>query len=207
MSTRASGFDRIPADKYETPAWVVDALAEHINLTGLSVWEPSCGSGKMVRALESHGAEVFATDILDQGFADMAQLFDFVAPASPVLAYFDSIIGNPPYGPQGRLAERFIECGLDRLPPGGVMALLLQADFDSAGGRLRLFRDCPHFAGRVVLNRRIEWFPRKIKADGSKEGGPSANHSWFIWSRRIIRAAAPPFTVYAPSPERAKEAA
>jgi hypothetical protein len=202
MSQRSSGFDRIPADLYETPAWAVAALAEHINLDRLSVWEPSCGSGKMVRALEAHGADVFATDVLDQGFADMAQLFDFVSPSSPILAYFDSIIGNPPYGPGGRLAVRFIENGLERLPPGGVMAMLLQADFDSAGGRRAIFRDCPHFAGSVVLNKRIVWFEPEPRADGKPPSGPSQNHTWFIWQRRILRPSAPPFRVYAPSPDQ-----
>lgn len=207
MSQRNSGHARVPADLYQTPGWVLDALAEHVSLTGRVVWEPACGGGQMVRALEAHGAQVFATDLLDQGFGDMAATFDFTSEAQgvtyfggeKVLDWFDDVITNPPYGAQGRTAEKFIERGLERLPTGGVMALLLQADFDSAGGRPRLFRDCPDFAGRVVLNRRIEWFPRRVKPNGSKEGGPSANHTWFIWQRRVLRQAAPAFTVYAPA--------
>ena len=57
MSTRVSGFARAPADLYQSPAWVIDALAEHVNLNGLSVWEPACGHGQMVEALEEFGAD------------------------------------------------------------------------------------------------------------------------------------------------------
>lgn len=197
MSQRHSTFARVPADLYQTPAWCVDALAGHINLHGLMIWEPACGQGQMVRALEAHGAQVFASDLHEHGFEDQAMVFDFASADIPRFVYFQHIITNCPYGPQGRLAERFIERGLERLPPGGILALLLQADFDSAGGRQRLFRHNRDFAGRIVLNRRIEWFPRGLKPGGSKEGGPSANHSWFVWQRRIINAPAA-FTLYAP---------
>ncbi len=202
MSTRNSGYARVPSDLYQTLAWVTASLGEHINLSGRRVWEPACGEGKMVQALEILGASVIATDIHDHGCLPMVEKLDFLAQQASDYArmcYFQDIITNPPYGPQGHTAERFIERGLELLPLGGVLALLLQADFDSAGGRRHLFRDCPHFAGRVVLNRRIEWFPRKIKPNGKKASGPSANHTWFIWHKRVLRPAPPPFTVYAPS--------
>lgn len=203
MSQRPSGRERIAADLYPTPSWVVDALAEHVDFNGVAVWEPACGPGKMVRALEAHGAHVFATDAFDQGFEGMAQLFDFTERQTPSQAYYDMIVTNCPYGVQGRLAEKFIERGLERLPPGGVLALLLQADFDSAGGRKRMFRDHPMFAGRIVLNRRIVWFdPPPPKPGEKKPGGPSANHAWFLWSRPRIRSTAPAFTLYAPCDER-----
>jgi hypothetical protein len=196
MSTRASGFDRVPADLYETPAWVVDALAEHVNLTGLSVWEPACGGGKMVRALQSHGADVTATDLNDQNFEGMADQFDFtVDEIAPGHFYFDSIITNPPYGPQGRTGTAFIERGLERLPPGGMLALLLPVDFDSAKGRARLFGDNSHFAAKIVLRKRICWFDPQ-----PGQAGPSANHAWFIWIRSHLRHQRP-VTLYAPSNE------
>lgn len=201
MSTRNSGYARVPAELYQTPGWVTATLGEHMNLAGRTVWDPACGEGKMVRALAALGARVVASDLHDYGMVKKAQKIDFTSLGVVPLGFEDvqDIVTNPPYGKQGRTAERFVERGLDLLPLGGVLALLLQADFDSAGGRRNLFRECPHFAGRVVINRRIEWFPREIKADGTKAGGPSANHSWFIWHKRVLRPAAPPFTAYAPS--------
>jgi hypothetical protein len=201
MSTRNSGYARVPSDLYQTLAWVTASLGEHINLAGRRVWEPACGEGKMVRALSALGARVLATDLHDYGFQDMLEQLDFFAPEAAARYDFQDIISNPPYGPQGHTAERFIVRGLEQLPLGGVLALLLQADFDSAGGRRHLFRDCEHFAGRIVLNRRIEWFPREIKPDGKKAGGPSGNHCWYIWEKRVIRAPRAPFVLYAPTAE------
>lgn len=200
MSTRNSGYARVPADLYQTLAWVTDSLGEHINLAGRTVWEPACGEGKMVRALKALGATVVASDLHDYGVVKRARKIDFTRLTALPRGFenIQDIITNPAYGPCGATAERFVEVGLSLLPLGGILALLLQADFDSAGGRRRMFRDCPYFAGRVVLNRRIEWFPRKIKADGTRESGPSANHTWFIWHKRVLRPAMSPFVVYAP---------
>lgn len=194
MSTRASGFARVPAELYQTPAWVVDALAEHVNLNGLAIWEPACGEGQMVRALEAHGAHVTATDLMEHGFEGQADVLDFTdeLPAGVPMFFFDSIITNPPYGQGGRTAVRFIERGLERLPPGGLMAMLLSADFDSGSTRAHIFGACRSFAGKVTLRRRIEWFPPE-----PGQAGPSANHAWFIWERSHLRRGAS--VLYAPN--------
>lgn len=196
MSTRTSGFDRISADLYETPAWVTDALAEHINLNGLFVWEPACGTGKMVRALEYWGAHVTGTDLKDYATDSQMDVLDFVGEPSEEkpLFYFDSIVTNPPYGPQGRVATAFIERGLDRIPAGGMLALLLPVDFDSAKTRARFFGDNPDFAARIILRRRIAWFEPQ-----PGQAGPSANHAWFVWIKSHMAAARPPVTLYGPS--------
>jgi hypothetical protein len=193
MSVRASGFDRVPADLYQTPAWLIDALGEHVSLNGLAVWEPACGQGQMVRALEAAGAMVHATDLIDHGFPNMAEVSDFTGDQTP-RHFFNAIISNPPYGPQGRTGAAFIKRGLDLLPPGGLLALLLPVDFDSAKTRAPLFGDCPDFAAKIVLRRRIAWFEPK-----PGQAGPSANHAWFIWVRSHMRSPWCPVTLYAPS--------
>src|SRR5262245_344344 len=40
MGKHETGYTRVERDLYPTPHWVVAALAEHVDLTGLSVWEP-----------------------------------------------------------------------------------------------------------------------------------------------------------------------
>ena len=58
MSQRESGYQRKPLDQYETPAWVTLALIPHLpEFTG-KVWEPACGRGKMVAALQQAGFDV-----------------------------------------------------------------------------------------------------------------------------------------------------
>jgi hypothetical protein len=49
-------YARVERDFYPTPSWVVaDALAEHVELAGVRVWEPACGDGRMAEALRRAG--------------------------------------------------------------------------------------------------------------------------------------------------------
>jgi hypothetical protein len=95
MSQRESGYQRKLLDQYETPAWVTLALIPHLpEFTG-KVWEPACGSGKMVAVLQ----QAFSM----RPGATITQGVDFLgqAPETGVRA----IITNPPYA----LAQKFIE--------------------------------------------------------------------------------------------------
>lgn len=158
-------------DHYPTPAWVTDVLCDHFDVRGKRIWEPACGSGKMVAALEQCDAEVFSSDIADGPDQDFMKL------KAPRGCW--GIITNPPYGQQGRIAEAFIERALYLDTP--FIAMLLSVDFDSGSSRTHLFGDCPQFAGKIVLLKRITWFtPRHIKGE-KKPAGPSQNHAWYIW--------------------------
>ena len=61
LRTAASGPDFNP-----TPAWAVRALLSIEKFEGL-IHEPCCGHGHMVRALESGGYKVIASDLYDYG--------------------------------------------------------------------------------------------------------------------------------------------
>src|SRR5262245_34819081 len=63
MSQRESGYECKERDAYETPTWVTMALAPHLRALE-SVWEPACGGGKMVEALQHCGFHVFGSDIV-----------------------------------------------------------------------------------------------------------------------------------------------
>lgn len=209
MAQRASGFARAEKDFYATPAWVVDALAETVDLR-MPVWEPACGTGSMARALEARGATVLATDIVDRGYTGMNAMADFTAtlikPARLVMASGTmtpepprAIITNPPYGTGGRLGVAFAERGLAFIREDGVhlMALLLPVDFNSAAGRRHIFADCREFAGKVTLLRRINWVGME---PGPGEAGSSQNHAWFLWRKCGIPGARRERTIaYAPT--------
>jgi len=177
MSQRDSGYARKERDLYETPEWATQALVPHINnrLTPTEiVFEPACGSGKMVRALEAAGFRVTAADI-DQGYDFLS--FNGTAP--------DAIVTNPPY----ELATEFIDHALRITEERkGIVAMLLRTDFDHAKTRGRLFGDHPAFHRKIVLTKRIRWFE-------DSKGSPSFNHAWFIWDWRHQGA---PTLAYAP---------
>lgn len=167
MAQRDSGRKRIKHDQYETPAWVTDCVIGHLSLRkGSKVVEPAAGSGKMVRALKSHGFKVESSDI-QRGNRNF---FNRTISAK-------AIITNPPY----KLATEFIEHALFLTEPEqGIVAMLLRVDYDSGSTRRHLLADHPAFFKKVALTKRIEWFDRKI-VKGKKQSGPSENHAWFIW--------------------------
>jgi len=161
VSQRDSGYERKERDLYETPEWVTDCVIDYIDVNR-RVWEPACGSGKMVRALGKHGIDAYATDI-DTGddFLKSTRMPDDAI----------AIITNPPYD----LAREFIEHALVRTKVvRGVVAMLLRTDYDHAKTRQHLFGECPQFWHKVVLTKRIKWFE-------DSKGSPSFNHAWFIW--------------------------
>lgn len=168
MSQRDSGYERKERDLYETPAWVTEALLPHIPPPTVCIWEPACGSGKMVRVLRDAGHSVKATDISDG--------LDFLLQNEP---HIDWIITNPPY----EQAREFIEHALTL---ADKVAMLLRTDFDHAKTRQHLFGKCPSFAKKLVLTKRIKWFE-------DSTGQPSFNHAWFVWDHLHV---GPPVLVY-----------
>lgn len=162
MSQRNSEYERIERDAYETPEWATMALIPHLRPLE-KIWEPACGTGKMLRALQKAGLYVIGTDIVIMPEMDFLQ--------SEPNGGTDAIITNPPYV----LAREFIGRALGLMEPaGGIVAMLLRTDFDHAKTRQYLFANCPPFAKKVVLTKRIQWFE-------DSKGAPSFNHAWFIW--------------------------
>jgi len=195
MGKHETGYVRVALDSYPTISpWVVPALAEHIDLRGLTVHEPACGKGLMASALRLCGcARVYCSDIADHG-GGQDEVLDFLSDREPSLANSDAIITNPPYGERGKLIAPWIEAGLRRLRPGGLLCLLLPVDCDSAACRKAWFADCPDFALKIVLTKRIVWFKR---SDGERES-PKENHAWFVWQRSVFKTRRPPAIAYAP---------
>lgn len=164
MSQRASGYERRPNEDYPTPAWVAAVIAGYLRGRALYVWEPAAGNSAFAKALAAHGFKVDMT------------AGDFLQHATPPHDRIDAIATNPPYGDDRRadLARAFIRHALSLKIR--TVAMLLRVDFDSGKTRVDLFRDCPAFAGKIILLDRIKWF------DGPSS--PSDNHAWFIWDRQ-----------------------
>ncbi len=195
MAQRKSGYERQPNEFYATPLWPVEALAEHVALKGLSVWEPAAGAGDMVRSLEACGASVRATDLFAEAAPrshDRSANLDFLNATRPLDDAIEAVITNPPFS----LGVAFIEKALDllRAPASRIrlVAFLLAVDFDSASTRTHLFANCPEFALKVVLLRRIRWF--------EGPSGPSTNHAWFVYTKPPTSVPNLPAIRYAPKP-------
>ena len=197
MSRTGSGYARQPAELYQTPAWVLDALIEFLRIDGLTVWEPSCGEGKMVRAMRCHGAKVIASDLnAYEGLADALSGIDFTTHEGP--KQFHGIITNPPYGLRGALAAAFVRRALWHIRHGGFVAMLLPIDFDCAKSRRDIFADCPAYVVKISLRRRIKWFDLPPEP-GKKKQGPTENHAWFIWEHSAVSINRGALQLYGPN--------
>lgn len=187
MSQRDSGYERKERDLYETPEWVTEALHPHLPDYALQrIWECAAGSGKMADVISRWGAGWFASDIEPLGSG--IEQGDFFRWASPP-HHSTSIVTNPPYD----LGTQFCEHALRVMESAeGLVAMLMRTDFDHAKSRAHLFRDCPAFAKKVVLTKRIMWFEPE---PGAKGKSPSFNHAWFIWDWRND---GPPTLAYGP---------
>lgn len=184
MSQRPSGYARKELELYETPQWVTEALLGFIETRPGSIWEPAAGGGQMVRVLQGRFL-VLATDVRDDDRGSHNFLKLKVLPDPSIRG----IVTNPPYTE----APAFCRHALDLTKPfRGFVAMLLRCDFDHAAGRADLFRDCPAFARKIVLTRRIVWF---VEANGKPKASPSFNHAWFLWD---WQHAGPPIISYAP---------
>lgn len=211
MSQRNSGRVRIERDAYQTPAWVTHTLIDDLERAGMlpvvdadgvirTVWEPAAGKAQMADALVERGYPVFASDIVpDDG---KAVQYDFLGDEMvPCPADTGVIITNPPY----EFAYAFAVRALDLMQPrGGLVAMLLRVDWDSAVGRRLLFADEPGFARKLVLTKRIAWFPPLVAAPGqapTRQGSPSENHAWFVWDfGRRMQLGVGPAVSYGPAP-------
>jgi hypothetical protein len=180
MSQRESGYARKERDLYETPAWVTHALRPHLPREVMSIWEPANGNGKMSSVFADWGVPTLDMTDIEDGH-------DFLLePARPI----EAIITNPPY----ELGPEFCEHALKLMEASsGMVAMLMRTDFDHAKSRSHLFRDCPAFAKKVVLTKRIMWFEPE---PGAKGKSPSFNHAWFIWD---WQHEGPPTLAYGPN--------
>lgn len=158
MTGGNSAYGRAKSDFYPTPPDVTVALVKAIGIIpGTRVWEPACGEGHMVRALENCGCTVVGTDI-NMGV-------DFLsAPYQPC----DWIITNPPF----YIADKFIERCLCFDRP---FALLLKSQYWHARKRLPLFQAHP-----PTTIFPLTWRPDFLfKTRGG--GSPLMDVMWNVW--------------------------
>lgn len=151
--------DRAATDFYPTPAPVTQALLNHLMLPKmLTIWEPACGEGHMVKVLRANGYVVRDSDI--QTGTDFLEVED--CPES-------FIITNPPFNQ----AEAFIRHA-NKLNPECGFAFLLKSQYWHSASRLKLFREIqPQF----VLP--LTWRPDFLF--GAKSGSPTMEVLWTVW--------------------------
>lgn len=195
-SVHISGYEREGRDFYATPAWVTEALLQHVQLRD-PVWEPCCGTGAMSAVLSAHGHHVVSTDIADSGFGTPG--VDFLA-CRAVPGGWRSIVTNPPYGDTG------CHSGQEKSPTAmlgflrhalaltatvrGQLALLVRLQW-IAGRRAAAIMSAAPFTAVIVLTERIRWFDM-----GERTNTAQHHHAWVVFDY-ADSAGRPPALLYA----------
>lgn len=205
MPVRGAAYERPEHEFVPTPEAPIRALLNTVQFAKV-LCDPCCGDGAMLRMFDAYGGRGFGCDIRPDA-CEGSITCDFIRDPFPFADWPVDIVTNPPFGPTGRLAVRFIDRALQvTRPHRGRVAMLLASDFDSARGRTLLFRDHPAFAGRLILLDRIVWYPGpvpcracggegfmvqdgtrlsqqcpKCKGAGELDMSPAENHTWFWW--------------------------
>lgn len=164
-------------DLYQTPPEAVRALLS-VEPVPLTVWEPACGPGAIVKELRASGRAVVATDLVDYGCPDSEARRDFLmereAPAG-----VPAIVTNPPF----KNADEFVAKAIELVPE---VYMLLRVAFLEG---LRWYSDghrnakglSEHLARVHVFAPRLDMMHR----DGWD--GPKANSgmafAWFVFQR------------------------
>jgi predicted RNA methylase len=175
-----SGYDREGRDFYTTPAWVTEALLQHVQFRG-SVWEPCCGDGAMSTVLAARGYRVISTDIAERGFGSPG--IDFLN-CRHMPKECRTIVTNPPYGDTGSHKGQarssvamlnFMRHSLALVASvQGQLALLVRLQWIAGRRAADLLSTVP-FAATIVLTRRIQWFDK-----GEHTNHAQHHHAWVV---------------------------
>lgn len=167
-----SDGERQQDDYYATEPKAIHKLCEVDKFTP-TVFEPACGGGHMVRALQEEGYEVVASDIVDRGCPDTNIIDFFMAKYSPY-----DIITNPPY----KYAKEFVEHALDIVDDGHKVAMFVKLTFLESKARRELFEKYPPkriwvFSERILCAKNGDF--EGLKASG----GSAVAYAWFVWEK------------------------
>jgi hypothetical protein len=158
-------------DLYETPAIAVAALLSRESIP-LTVWEPCCGPGAIVRELRASGRAVIASDLVDYGCPESDARRDFLMERSAPDGV-PAIVTNPPF----KLAEEFAAHAIELVPE--VYMLMRVAFLEGLrwerGLRKHLAR-VHVFAPRLPMMHRAGW-------DGPINSNSGMAFGWFCFRR------------------------
>lgn len=163
-------------DYYATDPIAIDKLLAHFTLPN-NIWECACGEGHLSKRLKSLGYNVYSSDIVQRGYADLC--CDFLECTEKPFTGRFAILTNPPY----RYAIEFILKALDILNDGDVAVFLLKTTALEGKKRYeRIYKKTPpkyifQFTERLLCAKNGDF-------EGMQQSGGSAvSYAWFVWQK------------------------
>jgi hypothetical protein len=177
-------YDRPPDDWFVEPSWCVEALADAMHIVpGSYVWDPCCGGGTIPEVFGKRIGHdnVRATDLVDRGFGQFDEAFDFLSFGVPLCIPANgriNIVMNPPF----RQAEAFVRKAL--MVADYSVAIVQQLSFLASKGRHALFLEHPP-EQVLVMSRRPSMPPGHLVSEMGDKAfkGGTTDFCWIVWTK------------------------
>jgi hypothetical protein len=169
-------FERDADEWYIEPLWCSVRLFERGHVKSDYVYDPSCGSGRIVAAANACGKKAFGTDIVKRSkLCGWPQ--DFLTLDFHEYAGFSACVSNPPYKHARRFVEKALELGFAEI------AFFLPSAFRYSDATGRWLETTP-LAEVLAITPRPSCPPGRLLEAGLIEAkGDTKNSSWYIWRR------------------------
>jgi hypothetical protein len=135
------------------------------------IWDPACGSGRVVEAARAAGYRTIATDAVDRGYEHFDRALDFIQNDVGLLG--NCVVCNPPYDFIREFAERAIELGAD------VVAMICPTPRLNAA---RWLQRLP-LSRIYLLTPRPSIPPGRLIEAGMKPSGGRPEFCWLVFRR------------------------
>ena len=163
-----SECERQNEDYYATDPKAAEWLIKIENLNK-NIWECACGEGHLSKVFSKNGYNVKSTDLIDRNYGRGG--VDFLKET----AFFDGdIVTNPPY----KYAEDFIRHGLELIPIGNKVCMLLKVQFLEGKSRRKMFEEIPPKTVWVSTSR----IKHGMNGDFSRANSMMA-FAWYVWEK------------------------
>lgn len=160
-------------EPYECSAAILDSLAYDPQDL---LWDPACGSGRIVESAEAIGLRAVGSDLVYRS-KFCSEKIDFFRSDN----CFDArhIISNPPFG----RAEDFVLHSLDLISDGGTVCMLLPLVWASGFSTKRSWLPKSPLMSMHVLSPRPSMPPGKVIEAGVRPGNGTKDFAWFVWEK------------------------
>ena len=133
------------------------------------LWECACGEGHLTKELEKEGFKVLSSDKINRGFGEVKDFLEIND------KFQGDIITNPPF----KLAEEFVEKGMQLLEVGNKLILFLKIQFLEGQKRNKLFKKYPLKYVYVHSSRQ----QCSMNADFENLKATTQFYAWYVWEK------------------------
>ena len=149
----------------------LDKLREDNIELNHEIWEPACGEGHLSKILIGEGYDVFSSDLIYRGYGKGD--IDFIN--NNHIKCNGDILTNPPF----KLAEKFVETGMNKIGRKQKLLLFLKIQFLEGQKRKKLFQ-------KYKPNYVYCYSARQLCAKNGefkKYNSTTQFYCWIIWNK------------------------